>query len=357
MRLAKALAAAALLSSPVWGLTLVGPTAAPNASHFDLGRQAFKSAQYELTLHEMMMVLIERPKDARAREYMRLAGEKLIAAGEGEVSGERRKLLEDYSSELDLGRRQAMTWMGWVLQSRASSGSRRWARGYDDAERVMIENPLHEDAKEAQRAAREGLVRSIGDGAKLAEKDRLIYVGLFSTFEKRNHEGARQALRDALALEGAAELDEERIRYYLNKLAPEAPVEPPVVRKPKPVKKAPAAAPEPGQWAFAQGRQKFEAGEIEEAIELFERALGEAPDHAEAREALVKARAALVEALKTRRQEAAQLYTVGLMLYGQGHRAEAIQRWRRVVKLDPEHNYAARALRHAEDELAREKAQ
>jgi tetratricopeptide (TPR) repeat protein len=342
-------------------------SAPPALSHFDQGRRAFRQGQYELTLREMMMVIIERPADARAREYMRQAGERLIAQDLEKLDSEHRALLQAYREALERGRRQAEAWTGWLLQARASASSGLWARAYDDAQRVLDENPFHADAKATQNEAVLGVARTLGgDVITLSKKNWLIYRGLFF-LRDRQLDQAREALRKALTLGStAAELGDERVRLYLARATP-APVlapiqiQPPLppapapVARPRPVvRRAPTPTLQPGQWAYAQGSAKLAAGLFEEAIDLFERAIEEAPHHEAARQALPRARLALEESVKQRRVEAEQLYVLGLMLYGQGRRADAVERWGRAVSLDPEHGYAARALSHARQELEEE---
>ena len=119
MRLASLLAAF-LSACPV-------QAAMPAASHFDQGRQAFKQGRYEATLREMMMTLFDRPHDARAREYMRLAGEKLISQDLERAGREHQALLQAYRAALEGERLRAEAWKGWLLQAQASSRGGRWA--------------------------------------------------------------------------------------------------------------------------------------------------------------------------------------------------------------------------------------
>lgn len=357
-------AALPLLALSLCAAARVPPPPAPPA-HFDAGRRAYGQARYEEALHEMMMALVENPRDSRAREYMRWAGEKLIEQDLSRQAGERGELLKAYRSELDLGKAKALAWNGWLLQSRASAAGGRWARAYDDAQRVLDDNPFHEDARHAQQAAAVGLARALAARGKRAPKDALVYRAVFMLAD-RQKEAARRAFADSLALPEAAEVEDERLRLYLARLTPKAPkpeqpapavAKPPVpapprvASRPKNAKKAPVAAPTPGEWAYSQGMSKLEAGLYDEAVELLERASAEAPEDARVAEALVRARLGLEQDMKRRRVEAAKLYGVGLLLYGQNRRAEAVATWRRVVSLDPQHGYASRALAHAEQEL------
>lgn len=361
MRRVSALAAVSLLLAQPLHAMPGGAAPVMAQAHFDLGRQAFKQGRYELTLHEMMLTLLERPSDTRAREYMRLAGEKLIEQDIDSVSRDRRLLLEGYADALERGRRQAEVWKGRLLQSQAEALQGRWARSYDDAQRVLSENPEHADARAAQKHAVHGLAKTLSSRSKLGPKDWLVYRGLFFLAD-RQPQPARKALTEAVTLsDTVAELEDERLRFYLARLSPlpaapaAVPLRPMPAPKPKGdipmARKAPAPTPQPGQWAYSEGVKKAEAGLFEAAIELFERALAEAPGHPAAQEALLRARLSLQEDMKRRRLEAAQLYAVGLMLYGQGRRADAVARWKRVIALDPEHGYADRALAHAEQEL------
>ncbi len=364
--------AAALIGA---GLLRALPAAAApfaGAPHFDAGRRAFERGQYELSLREMMLATLERPSDARAREYMRQAGERLIASDIDQLDGEHRDLFRDYRDTLEHGRLQAQAWTGWMLQARASAASGLWARAYDDASRILDDNPFHADAKDMQKDAIMGVARALAGPAMGRNKDWLIYRGIFFITDRQPKQ-ARQALRDALALgEAAGELSDERVRYYLSRftvppvVAPiaapvVAPIAAPVVapklpvarRKPesKPERKAPVTIAQPGQTAYAQGIVKLEAGLFEEAIELFERTLAEAPAHATAPQMLLRARLALEEETRRRKADAERLYGLGLVFYSQGQRVQAAEHLRRALAADPKHTYAARALARVEQEL------
>jgi len=350
----------------------VPAAAAPfaGAPHFDAGRRAFERGQYELSLREMMRATLERPSDARAREYMRQAGERLIASDIDQLDGEHRDLLRDYRETLERGRLQAQVWTGWMLQARAAAASGLWARAYDDAQRILDDNPFHADAKDMQKDAIMGVARALAGPAMGRNKDWLIYRGIFFITDRQPKQ-ARQALRDALALsEVRGEIVDERVRYYLSLLsapptrapiaapppapvvapiaAPKRPV--PVVRR-KPVRTPSVTIAQPGQTAYAQGIVKLEAGLFEEAIELFERTLAEAPAHATAPQMLLRARLALEEETRRRKADAERLYGLGLVFYSQGRRVEAAEHLRRALAADPKHTYAARALARVEQEL------
>lgn len=348
---------------------LLAAAPAPPTSHFLMGRQAFTSGRYELTLHEMMLTLLEQPSNARAREYMRLAGEKLRAADLARANTERRALLAGYSHALEFERRRAAVWTGWVNSARAAGDNGLWAKAYDDAQRVLDENSSHGDAAAQRKRAQLAIARTLAGRNELSQKDWFIYRGLFLLADGQKQPAAA-ALSSALALtETPGEIETSSVRLYLARVAPQQQVEPGTVPQeivPVPFQRrvegtlprrmarsrpAPPAVAQPGQAAFASGTLKFKAALYEEAIELFERTLSEAPDFAAASTALLRARLALDEQVKARKASAASLYAVGLMLYGQGRRSEAVEHWKRVVTLDPDHGYAERALRHAQQEL------
>lgn len=365
------LLAVLLSGTPLWAaapaLTQVpapipAPALAPApGSHFDQGRRAFREGRYEDTLREMMLTLFDKSNDAQAREYMRLAGEKLIAQDLERTGRERRALLEGYREALEQGRRRAEIWKSWILQAQASANAGRWAASYDDAQHVLDDNPVHADAAAARTQALRGLILTLGSTHTLSPKNFLTYRGLFLMADAKLDE-ARKALGDAVTLGDPGEVEDARLRTYLARLAPppapEASIAPPDTQAPTPparARKAPRSPVQPGAWAYAAGVKKIEAGAFEEAIELFERALSEFPDHPQARQALLRARIAGEEAMKVRKVDADRLYGLGLMLYGQGKRVEALENWRKAVALDPQHGYAGRALAHAEQELEEEK--
>lgn len=370
-----------LLAGPAWGASRAVPASRIDpASRFDAGRRAFGAGRYEEALHELMLALMARPDDVRVRELMRRAGESLIAADERKLSRARRALLEDYRAALEVERRRAERWNAWLLQANAGLAGGRFSQAFDDSGRVLEDNPLHAEAKAAQRRARLGLTRAIGTGKTLAGKDRLVYRGLFS-FVSGRPERARAELADALKLEGPAELEDDRIRHYLALVTPVVPAPAPAPEaetldlslepsltletekraKPKRVvrrRRAPARAPiaRPGEAALAQGLARLEEGSYDEAVELLERSLGEAPGSGAAQSALVKARLGREERRARGKADAERLYAAGLLLYGQGLRAQAVAQWKKAVAADPDHAYAARALSHAEQELREEEA-
>lgn len=366
--LAAALVGAGLLCPLRAEIAAAAPFA--GAPHFDAGRRAFDRGQYELALREMMLATLERPSDARARAYMRQAGERLIATDIEELDGEHRALLLDYRETLERGRLQAQVWAGWMLQARAAAAAGSWARAYDDAQRILADNPSHADAREMQKNATIGVARALAGPTARRDKNWLIYRAIFFITDHQP-EQARSALKDALNMgEAAGELSDERVRYHLSLLrmslpatpivaappppvaAPQRPV-PVARRKPerKPARKAPVTIAQPGQTAYAQGSAMLESGLFREAIELFERTLVEAPAHADAPQMLLRARLALEEETRRRKADAERLYGLGLMLYSQGQRADAAERFRRALAANPEHSYAARALARVEREL------
>lgn len=371
------LLAVLLSGTPLWAaapaLTQVpapAPTLAPApapASHFDQGRQAYRQGRYEDTLREMMLTLFEKPHDARAREYMRLAGERLIAQDLERTDRERRVLLEGYRGSLELGRRRAEIWKGRMLQAQAAANSGRWAASYDDAQRVLDENSFHSDALDVRKEAVRGLALTLGSTHKMSPKDYLIYRGLFLMADAKLEE-ARKTLGDAVTLSERGEVEDARLRTYMARLAPppapeiaaapptsKTPIAPPDSTSPAHVRKAPPSPARPGATTYAAGLKLAESGMFEEAIELFERTLSASPDHPQARQALLRARIAGEAAMKVRKADADRLYGLGLMLYGQGRRVEAVESWRKALALDPLHGYAGRALAHGEQELAEEK--
>lgn len=365
------LLAVLLSSTPLWAsapaLTQVpAPASAPAlapapGSHFDQGRRAFRQGRYEDTLREMMLALFDKPNDAHAREYMRLAGEKLIAQDFERAGRERRALLKGYREALERGRRHAEIWESWILQAQASANAGRWAASYDDAQHVLDDNSAHADAFAARNQALRGLALTLGSTHTLSPKNFLTYRGLLLMADAKLEE-ARKALGDAVTLGEPGEVDDDRLRIYLGRLAPapapEIAIAPPDTKAPAAparVRKTPRSPVQPGAWSYAAGVKKAEAGLFDDAIELFERALSELPDHPQARQALLRARIAGEAAMKVRKADADRLYGLGLMLYGQGRRVEAVESWRRAVALDPQHGYASRSLAHGEQELEEEK--
>lgn len=345
------------------------------ASHFDQGRQAFERGRYEVVLHEMMLVVMARPTDKEAREYMRWAGEKLIAQQNKRVERDRRALLKRYQDALERGRRQAANWAEWLEQSRVSAKAREWARAHDEAQRVLDENGAHADAEAARKRARRGLTRVLARRNSLGQKDKRIYRGLFYLADGQK-DAARVEFNAALALKDASgEIFDDRVRLYLvragegavpaaggDRASPRVARRKPRSSKP-PVRATPdlttavlATPPEvvtgePGKAAYELGVAKASQGLHEEAIALYARALNEAPGNVAAGEALMQAKAALRGQRQSHKAEAAKLYRLGLMLYGQGKLAESVTHLKRVVALDPNHGYAQQALSHAEQEL------
>lgn len=314
----------------------VGAAVLP-AAHFDAGRQALRDGRYENALHELMLAVMAHPDDEAAREYMRRAAETLAEQDLRRVSSERRALLEAYRDGLDVERRRAEAWTAWLLQADAARKGGRWAEALDDAQRVVDDNPLHRDAKEARRSASYGLSRALGYGSRrLSRRDLLVYRGLFSVISSQP-ERARRFLSDALALgEGEGELEDARVRYWLAKVTP-------VVAAPKPIL-PPAPKPEPKIAPKPKPKRR-------PAVVV---APKPAIDPAEQARAEVKARLEAEEKAARDHAEAERQYSLGLMLYAQGKRVEAIERWKQAVALDPGHGFAARALSHAQKELEEE---
>lgn len=325
--------------------------AAPSAaqlSHFDLGRQAFRQGRYETALHEMMLTLMERPSDARAREYMRLAGEKLVEQDRKGIDQGRRALMLDYREALEKGRLQAQAWTGWVLESKAAASGGRWALSFDDAQRVIEDNPSHAEAQAARKDASAGLEKVLAAAGSyyLSPKNWLIYRGLFFFINSRPAQ-AHEALASALASRDAGEIGDTRLRMYLAMVAPAEATAPLAVAS---AASQPARTPEPREPAAA----REPAAVIEPAAEA------PAPPRAARIPKVRKPSAEIVieeeprltgEEIKARKADAARLYSVGLVLYGQGSKAEAVLSWKQSASLDPDNKFVSRALKHAEQEL------
>lgn len=371
------------------------PAAVAAAAHLERGRQAYQNGDYESCLEEMMAALVTEarpggpePGPGVAREYLRLASEGLLARERRAISRQRRDILRAYDAALGEARQAALRWNDWIFHGRRAMRKDRWAFAYDRFSAVLSENARHEDAAGGLGEARLGLAAVLAGDAPRHKKDELLYVGLMA-FDWRDHAEARRALQEALDrpdLRG--ELDDERIQWFLDRLpqenkpgkpellaslpgvpsppsaraAPRPPGPgsgPPVKARPAPaaprVGAAAVRAPRPGQYAHAQGSALRREGRLEEAVELFARAVEEAPGVDEFRRELVKARHDLEESRRLGKAEAQKLYTLGILLYGQGRPAEALAQWRKALRLDPGHPYAERALRHVEQELAEEK--
>lgn len=339
---ASVLAALLLASAPA--RAAVGAAMLPGA-HVDAGRQALRDGRYENALHELMLAVMAHPDDEAAREDMRRAADALIEQDLRRVSSERRSLLEAYRDSLDYERRRAEAWTGWLLQAEAARKDGRWAEALDDAQRVVDENPLHRDAKEARRLATYGLSRALGYGSRrLSRRDLLVYRGLFSVISNQP-ERARRFLSDALALdEGQGELEDERVRWWLAKVIP---VDGAPRTVPPPAPKVELVEPKP------KAKSKPAAKPVRKAPAVVV-APKPAVDPAEQARAEAKARIAAEEKAARDHAEAERQYSLGLMLYAQGKRVEAIERWKQAVALDPGHGFAARALSHAQKELEEE---
>lgn len=335
-------AAALLLCA---GLSWGAPSAALRPSSFARGELAFRQGRYEAALHEMMLVILERPGDDKAREYMRLAAEKLAAQDQTGVDQQRRAMLFEYRGALETGRRQAQQWNGWVGESRSAAAEGRWARSYDAAQRVIEENPNHADAQNAKKRAIIGLSRAMEAGASLplSPKDWEVYRGLFSLVNDKNSE-AREAFGSALDLFGTSEVEESRLRTYLALVTPaESPVQ--VAAAPAPVQPEPPR--EPAVTAPAQPVKGQETAAVAPVRPVKKPKVRKpAPEAIKLQEPKFTE-----EELKARKSDAARLYGVGLVLYGQGDKAGAVSSWKKSVGLDPENKYASRALKHAEQEL------
>ena len=323
---ASVLTALLLSACPSRGAPPAGLGAAPQ-SHFSIGHQAFSQGRYEVTLHEMMLTLIEKPNDSRAREYMRLAGDELVSQNLKELSRERSALLSAYREALEAGRLRTQAWQSRLTEAGNSASRGRWARSYDDAQRVLEDNSSHADAIAARRNAAAGLARVLASGGafSLSPKDLLIYRGLIFLSDARFGQ-AREALGSALTLPEAGEIEDARLRMYAALAAP-----------------APAPAPAPGLQAGLPGADGAAAA-------------GSAQGRPETEQKPRKPAAAPVrqwtaEEIAVRRADAARLYSAGLVLYGRGNKAEAVASWRQAVELDPENKYASRALKHTEKEL------
>lgn len=362
---------------------------AASISHFELGQRAFEQGRYETALHEMMQVLLSRPYDRRAQEYMRWAGEKLRSKQQRRSDEDLRGMMDDHQDALDRGRTQAATWKAWVQDADDSALAKQWALSYDAARRVLDENPAHSDAKAAADRARQGMARTLGDEkSSPRKKDRHLYHGLLYSIGGQS-DRAREELGAALALEDSdSELGDERIKFYLVRAggrvpralpgetrvarardegeASEGEAEPSAAR-PLPPRRRKAApktlVPTPSQAPFAPvsqqtAKEAYEAGvqraseeRYGEAIELFARALVKEPGYPGAAEGLMQARQSLQDQTKKRKDEASALYQSGLLLYGQGELAQAVASWKRALELDPDNGFVQRALSHAEQEL------
>ena len=185
---------------------------------------------------------------------------------------------------------------------------------------------MHADAQAARKNALIGLTRIMPAAASssLSPKDLLIYRGIFFLANSQLAQ-AREALSSALTMFGTGEIGDTRLKMYLS-MVTSAAASMPVAAAPA----VPAAlvAPVPTQPAI---RHKVRKPAAEKVV---------AQTHWMSE-----------EEIKVRQADASRLYTVGLVFYGQGKKEEAVSSWKQAVSLDPDNKYAARALKHAEQEL------
>jgi len=88
---------------------------------------------------------------------------------------------------------------------------------------------------------------------------------------------------------------------------------------------------------YTKGLEYLKSGDYSEAITQFEMALKRDPSHVEAAKALQKTR-------RSQNELAEKHYKEGLILYSQGNFSGAIKQWQIVLKTDPDHSKARRAL-------------
>ncbi|MBI4422672.1 MAG: hypothetical protein HY554_03030 [Elusimicrobia bacterium] len=370
--------ASALLATLVAALASAAAPASSTAgasSFVERGRRAYAAGDYEATLGEMMLAVMEDPKSPEVREYLRLAAEGLLAQRRRAQARRTDALLEAYDSAIRLSREATLRWNEWIFQARRAARKGRPALAYDGFSRVLGENPLHEDARDGLREAKLGLARALAEGTLRLKKDELVYNAVLAYDGKRNQE-ALLRFREALAQPGRrAELTDLQIQSYLARLSPPDPsmapgwlgqrsaAAPP--RRMEPVRQPRSARPDrvavrkplpqPGQWAHAQGMAKRGEGLLADAVELLSQAVAEAPSNESYRGDLERVQAERERLRESRGAEAQRLYTIGIVLYGQGQVVEAVAQWGKAVELDPEHRYAQRALQHARQELEAER--
>ncbi|MBI5623783.1 MAG: hypothetical protein HY924_08400 [Elusimicrobia bacterium] len=359
---AAALAAGFLIHAPAPAVQAsavqapAGPEAAAMPSSFERGLEAYLAGDFEGCLESMMGAVMEGDQPGLAREYIRLSGKRLVDRDRRDISAQRRELLREGRALLKEEKRKAVRWTTWLRKSRVAADRERWVEAFDWARRVTEENPLHEEAQEAQAVLRRSMAKHASQGSFRDRKETLLYSAMLA-YLAGSREEARAQWTEALewdSLEG--EIDDERIRHYLAALP--AAQAPPAALPPAPPPALVAAAPEPkpalpapGEWSYSHGMAKAREGRWAEAVELLEQALSEAPEHPRARKDLVEARMKLSEQAAAGRARAKELYMAGIMSYGQGRLEDALTQWRAAVQADPGHVYAHKAIQHVEKEL------
>lgn len=351
-------------------------------SHYRSGLQAYGRGEYELTMREMMLAVIDRDHTMSARDHMKLAGERIVTQGHRFIEAGRAETLSRHREAFEHGRLLALRWSTWLEEAALASRKAKWALVFDLSHRVLEENPLHEDAQMFLAKARHGMALALDRKQLSIPKDGRIYAGLFA-FQRARRQEAVGALEEALTLpDERGEIADERILHYLSHFkgpqelvmlgwSPRGWVDPKLPKK-RPQERAPARPVsmaslldskhqeptrllQPGEWAYLEAQVQLKQGRYETAIELLGRAVAENPANGEARRELVRVKHDWERIQQKGRGEAERLYTAGIFHYSQGRPDEAVKLWKQALQLFPEHHYALRALRHAEEELRGEK--
>jgi len=329
------------------------------ASHYGLGETYYKAEQYRDAMEEFKKILTIDPEHKGAAKYIERAQESL------KRSEEERLLAEKKAKEKERERK---------ISRHYNSGAEYYKEddligASEEFKKILDLDPEHKGAKKYLACIRDKLRKAITEAGS-------YYTRGIAYYERGEYKKAISQWEKVLTLDPTHERAGQYIKKAQEKLREIVKAEKALERKAKARERERKIA-----EYYRRGYNLYRAGDLKGAATEFRRVIRLAPRHKKAREYLTKAQEELryrerkvpkEEVTPPRRMipeeigtpsrrgpvdeaEVARLYNQGLIEYGDGHIARAIEKWEQVLKLDPNHVKALKNIIRAKEELRKQR--
>lgn len=195
-----------------------------------------------------------------------------------------------------------------------------------------------QEALEGKARAEEAIRRAKGTGQENKVHD-LLEVGL-DQYANQNWQKALQSFKDLLALDPDFSTANEYIAKINEKLSASDYHQ--------------NAVSSGGSWRHNQASNQGTAEvDLPDALENFPARKAELESQLKRDPTSIRLQQELDKLNKSRDEESERIYKDGLIAYSQGNRSQAIQKWKQVLVIDPDHKKALSALKKAKAEEER----
>ena len=358
------LVAAALLLA---GAGSVCRAVGPEAQDFDArlllqrSREAYDQREYAESLTLVMEVIFQKPGDREALNLLRESAHQQVAQEIQALQTEREEILK--ASKESHARREALAKLraGWGDKLKAFESRHEVLEAYDWLYGILEKHPEEPWVLRQLQRLQFSVFKTASEYHRNEPWYARAAMGYFHYTEEQWTE-AQQSWQDALANPSwRGRVPYKRIRKYLDILNSGAPASISQAVEPPPPIAKPASAPPPAAEPVSAPPPPPSAEPASApppaAAPASAPPVAAKPASAPDQEALAKpasvetAEAAPKAPSKGQSAKVEDLYLKGIMHYGLGDLPKAIEAWQEVLKINPDHPNARKALERAQKDL------